>query len=263
MEDITIYENLTDLMPLNVGQIVAYDYRTADVFKKNNIDFCCGGKASLFEACTKKNINPDTVAGELIKVLAAPSLPSQNFNIWEPGFLTDYIVNTHHNYVRISVDILNAYLQKLVKVHGERHPELGSIQAYFISLTNELLPHIEKEETVLFPFIRQLVEKGRSVLGVRRVSLEGPIACMEQEHDYAGKIMQTISKLSNNYTPPDDACTTYSVCYMKLKEFETDLLQHIHLENNILFPKALALLEEEDAVPEPASCSIPINLHAN
>ncbi|KAB2915988.1 MAG: iron-sulfur cluster repair di-iron protein [Bacteroidetes bacterium] len=263
MDNNSIFTDTGSLKALHVGHIVTHNYRAADVFKKHNIDFCCGGKISIEDVCVKKKVDATQLIEELIMVLSTASLPSQNFASWEAGFLADYIVNTHHNYVRTSVDILNSYLQKLVRVHGERHPELGSTQAYFIALANELLSHMEKEENVLFPFIKQLTSSADGSLAAKGVELNGPIACMEQEHEYAGKLMQNINNLSNGYTPPEDACTTYRVCYLKLKEFEDDLHQHIHLENNILFPQALTLLKNLERVPEYASCSIPINLHTN
>lgn len=220
-----------------VGQIVADNYRTAEVFKKYGIDFCCGGKKALDKACADKKVNYDELTAALEAVSGNYALPSENPALWRMDFLADYIERTHHAYIRQAIPILLEFTQKVARVHGQRHPELLDIAAKFYSLATELSEHLMKEEQVLFPYIRQIstAEFAAKPFG----SVQNPINCMEAEHEDAGQLMQEIRELTDNYTPPADACTTYRVTFAKLQEFEADLHRHVHLENNILFPKAI------------------------
>jgi regulator of cell morphogenesis and NO signaling len=169
---------------------------------------------------------------------------SQNFNEWKLDFLVDYIVNTHHEYVKKSIPILIEYTTKVARVHGNSHPEVIEIANKFMEAADELNDHLHKEEEILFPYIKQLVaaelnkqEAPHKAFG----TVKNPINMMEHEHEIVGDIFKTIRELSSNYNPPEDCCATYKVSFSKLKEFEADLHQHIHLENNILFPKSIEL----------------------
>ena len=227
-----------------IGELVAKDYRKAEVFKKYGLDFCCGGKKSVARACKEKGINPAQVEQELNALADTPVARAQNFAAWDLSFLADYIENTHHTYVREALPALTEYTTKIARVHGENHPELITIAKHFAAVASELNAHMPKEERVLFPYIRRLNEADKTGATVVRPgfgSIQNPINMMELEHEAAGSSMEAIRELSNNYTVPADGCTTYNLAFAKLQEFESDLFQHIHLENNILFPKALEL----------------------
>lgn len=229
-----------------IGEMVKKDYRKAEVFKKFGLDFCCGGKKTLTKVCREKGLDIVEIERELNIIENAPSLPSQNFENWNLDFLADYIVNTHHRYIAQSFPLIFEYTQKIARVHGDRHPELITIAETFVKLINELNCHMMKEENVLFPYVKELVNAKKSgdtpepAFG----SVKNPVAMMEHEHVIAGDLMRKINELTNNYNPPADACNSYRVAFAKLKEFEDDLHQHIHLENNILFPAATKLEEE-------------------
>ncbi len=221
-----------------VGEIAASDLRKAQVFKKYGIDFCCGGKRTLREVCESKGLNPVEIEKELNATTGPAPLPFQE---WSPAFLSDYIVNTHHAYVKKALPELGELMAKVLNAHGASHPELKRISELVQELDYELLSHLAKEEKVLFPYIKQLVLGETST---QFSTVETPIAMMEDEHDEAGSILEEIRSLSSDYTPPADACVSYSMLYQMLKDFEEDLHTHVHLENNILFPKAIGLEKE-------------------
>ncbi len=230
-----------------VGELVAKDYRKAQVFKKFGIDFCCGGKKSVKQVCAEKGISQDELEAELIAMDEAEQNRQAEYDKWEPGFLADYIVNMHHKYVREAIPALYEYTTKIARVHGERHPELLDVVKHFTNVANELESHMPKEERVLFPYIKQLDEAKKSNVRLDKPSfgsIQSPINMMEMEHEHAGNELEKIREITNNYTLPADACATYTVAFKKLQEFEDDLFRHIHLENNILFPKALELEKE-------------------
>ena len=231
---------------MTLGEITAEDYRTAIVFKKHNMDFCCGGKKTLKEACEEQNLNPNQLIEE-IKINSINSSPEQNYSDWRIDFLADYIVNTHHTYVHKNLGTINEFLDKTVNKHSEKHPELIKISHLFLQVKGELLNHMQKEEQILFPYIKKLTQTEDSETNLTTPmfgSIKNPIAMMEQEHEEAGNAFQNIRSLSNNLIPPNDACKTYQITYTLLNEFEENLHLHIHLENNILFPKAISLEEK-------------------
>jgi len=226
-----------------VAEIVTENIKTADVFKKHGIDFCCGGGVPLEEICIKNSLNYNLVLKELAAVEKATQ-HSYNYDKWELPFLIDHIVNIHHHYVKDSILVIYQYANKVAKVHGDHYKEVVEINNLFLEVANELTSHMQKEEQVLFPYIKQLVnaEKEGVQLDIPHFgSVENPIRMMEAEHEMAGDIFKRIAILSNNYTPPKEACNTFKALYSKLQEFEEDLHQHIHLENNILHPKAKVL----------------------
>lgn len=227
-----------------VGEIVAEDYRTAGVFKKFGLDFCCGGGKPVDEACERKGIDVDTLLNEL-EAATSEKPKNQNYSEWSPDFLVDYIVNVHHLFVRSKLPEIEAYAKKVAKVHGSRHEELNEILREFMMLKDELLDHLAKEEQMLFPYIKELVKHEENGEQMERKpsfgTVENPVKMMEIEHDEAGQAMAKIQQLSNDFTPPKDACATYRVLFQNLEGFQDDLHKHVHLENNILFPKALEL----------------------
>lgn len=226
-----------------VGELVATDYRAADVFKKYGIDFCCGGNVSLQELCSKKNLDFAEIEGDL-QTIDSQFNKSYNFNKWDLGFLIDYIINVHHSYVLENIPIITQYADKVAKVHGHHRKETVEISKLFKMVSEELRDHMQKEENILFPYIKMQVGAKKNGLPMPKASfgtVENPIGMMETEHENAGKAFRDIGTLSNDYNPPPEACNTYKVLYAKLHEFEEDLHRHVHLENNILFPKAIKL----------------------
>ncbi|MEN2412798.1 iron-sulfur cluster repair di-iron protein [Flavobacterium mesophilum] len=240
---------MENLKNKTIGSFVAEDFRTAAVFSKYKIDFCCKGNRTVTEVCEKQNIDADTLLENVLQVAQSENGGSIDFNSWPLDLLADYIEKTHHRYVEEKTNVLLPFLDKLCKVHGANHPELFKINELFIGCAGELAQHMKKEELMLFPFVKRMVNT-KETNGVlpqppfRTVS--NPIAMMMHEHDNEGERFREIAALTNNYTPPADACTTYRVTFAMLKEFEADLHKHIHLENNILFPKAVVL--EKDFV---------------
>jgi regulator of cell morphogenesis and NO signaling len=229
---------------LTIGEIVRNDYRAAKVFEKYGIDFCCGGKNKLDNACNSKQLNIVQVTNDLKEATDIPLITSQNFNLWDIDFLADYIVRAHHKYVREAIPQLKAYLEKIVTAHSHNHPETIEIANLFNEVADELLEHMHKEEHVLFPYIKNLFTaytKTHQSVHAAFGSVKNPILKMENDHERAGEILKKIDALSNHYTPPSGTCNTFHVCYHKLKEFEDDLHQHVHLENNILFPKSIEM----------------------
>lgn len=243
-ETIDLLLSNAEVTEMTIGQEVAENYRKAEVFKKYNIDFCCGGKKTLSSVCSQKNLNYTEIRNELNKVEGLQGIASQNYQSWDAGFLADYIINTHHRYVKSAIPLLLEYTNKVARVHGNERPELIDIANLFAEAADELIAHMFKEEQVLFPYIQQLSATNADP-GSQRFptfdSVEQPIHRMEQEHETVGELFKTIRTLTDNYTPPDNACNTYRVSFAKLHEFEQDLHQHIHLENNILFPKSIEL----------------------
>ncbi|WP_106794024.1 iron-sulfur cluster repair di-iron protein [Aquimarina sp. Aq78] len=232
------------LIKTKVGQFVAKDYRTATVFSKYGIDFCCRGDRTLEEVCNKNGIEVETLLENLNDVLTQKDDVTIDYQSWPLDLLADYIEKKHHRYVEEKIPILRQYLEKLCKVHGGRHPELLEIHTLFSEASGELAQHMKKEEIILFPFVRKMVknlEQNHNVQPPHFGTVENPISMMMQEHDNEGVRFRKISGLSNNYTPPEDACNTYNVTFSMLEEFEKDLHLHIHLENNILFPKAIEM----------------------
>lgn len=227
-----------------IGEIVAADYRTATVFEKYGIDFCCGGKSALGTICAEKGLDLDAITSELGAVQNEPAERSQNYSSWALPFLADYIVNTHHVYLKENDAQIAAYARKIADVHGTHHPEVIRIAAIFDKIATDMAAHLKEEEEVFFPAIKR-VDAARisgntpdeKDLETIRVSL----LKLHREHEEIGDAIHEIRHLSNDYAIPADVCNTFMLTYRKLKEFEDDLHKHVHLENNILFPKAAEL----------------------
>ena len=227
-----------------VGEIVAGNIKTAHVFKKHGIDFCCGGGISVETACEKLEIDIAILEKELLSVdEKAPE--DVDYSQWELDDLIKHIVKVHHSYVMESIPLILQYSDRVREVHGMNHPEVIKINDLFYDVANELVPHMRKEEEILFSHILRVVEEkkdGQSEMSNSCFStVSNPINMMNKEHESVGEIFRTIAELSSNYTPPEGACNTYQALYSKLQEFEEDLHLHIHLESNILFPKAIEL----------------------
>lgn len=229
-----------------VGEIAAKDIRKAEVFKKYGIDFCCGGKKSVKRACEEKGLDAEIVEAELRNPTETAS-NRNDYNRWDIDFLADYIYNQHHLYYYNELPALKGLITKVTERHGQHHPELKNIYCLFEQLVQELDTHFMREEKIVFPFIKSLAQAKRTnyfeALN-NPFSLDDPIRIMEADHEAAGEILAGMQKISDNYTAPEDACNSYQFLYYKLRELDEDLHQHIHLENNILFPKALKLEKE-------------------
>ena len=219
---------------------------TAEVLEKYGLDFCCQGTRSLEEACKMRNLNTDAVLEEL-KASFVDEAGADRFQKWDLGFLCDYIVNHHHTYVKETMPTIKEHLTKVIGVYSQRYPTLKDVGAIFAHVCQELEMHMMKEEKMLFPFVAQLSQAQKlglpypaSVFG----SVDNPIAMMQSEHEHAGAAMEKIRELLNDYTPPEDACTTFRLTYNELSAFEHDLHRHVFLENAILFPRAQKLEKE-------------------
>ncbi len=240
-------EILSNNAQKQIGQFVADDYRTAAIFSNYGIDFCCKGHRTIEEVCNKKGIDANQLLDELDALLNAKSDQSIDYKSWPMDLLVDYIEKKHHRYVEEKTPVLKQFLDKLCRVHGDRHPELFQINELFTASAGELAAHMKKEELILFPFIKKMVSAVINQGGVEMPhfgTVENPIAMMKEEHDNEGERFRKIAELTNNYNPPADACNTYRVTFAMLDEFEKDLHLHIHLENNILFPKAIKLEQQ-------------------
>lgn len=230
-----------------LGEIAAKDIRKAEIFKKYGLDFCCGGKKTVKEACAEKGLDVTKIEQELQqsdKNYASRPLP---YNDWEEGFLADYIVNTHHSYVKKTLPELMQYSLKVAKVHGNAHPELVTMYRLVEEIYHEMSEHMEKEEQILFPFVKKLSyadNKADVLANASFGNVENPINMMVHEHEVVGKNLELLRKLSNDYTLPADACASYKLYFHMLEEFESDLFLHVHLENNILFPKVLEMTKQ-------------------
>ena len=221
-----------------IGDIVTQDFRAAEVFKKAGIDFCCGGSQSLEAACRDKKLDVAEIESELEKLENSEPGSSHKFNEWKLDFLCDYIVNTHHQTVMKLLPELTFYTQKIAEVHGDNHPELSEIANLFAQVDTELRQHLRNEEEVLFPAIREVLKTNSAE---SKATIISEITRMTGEHEFAGGAMDKINELSHRYAVPDDGCNTYRVAYKLLEQFEDDLHIHVHLENNILYPKAMKL----------------------
>jgi regulator of cell morphogenesis and NO signaling len=231
-----------------VGEIAAKDLRKAEVFKKYGIDFCCGGKKTLKQACAEANIDAAPVEAALEASNSATAQGNSNdYNRWQADFLADYIYNQHHIYYYEEGPVISDLADKVAARHGHHFTELYEVRELYKELQGELHSHFIKEEKVLFPFIKAIIKAKRTgdFSEVEAFpSVKEPVQMMEMEHEGAGEILLQLRKTTNNYRLPEDACNSFSLLYKKLEALEADLHQHIHLENNILFPKALQLERE-------------------
>lgn len=235
-----------DFAQRTIGDLVAEDYRRATLFKQYGIDFCCGGGRTLEAACEKNGLAVEDMERALENIKGRNGAESARATAWSADFLADYIVNEHHTYVRENIPIIQEFSAKVARVHGAANPEVVEIAGLFQELAVEMYQHMMKEERVLFPHAKLLVaaeKDGRTAAPPPFGTVRNPIRMMEHEHDRAGGIMREIRRLSSDFTPPEHACNTYRVLYAKLEEFEEDLHRHVHLENNILFPRVVELEE--------------------
>ena len=233
---------------LTVAQLAIAHPGALAVFTKYNIDYCCGGNRSLVEACHRLGLHPDQIRMEIAEASPSDDVQALKPETWSSGLLIDFIVQNHHSYIKSITPEIEALLDKVCDRHGNDCLELLKVRECFLDLTEELALHMEKEEKVLFPLIRRMEMNNAEALSLERM-VQGPITAMEDEHEMAGDLIKQIRYLSNNYTPPDFACPTFQITYRRLKEYDNDLMRHIHLENNNLFGRF-----KNSAAP--SSCSI-------
>ncbi|RIH63343.1 iron-sulfur cluster repair di-iron protein [Mariniphaga sediminis] len=229
-----------------VGEIVKTNFKAATTFQANKIDYCCGGNQSVSEACAKAGVEMESLIDQLEHVLRESDPDTEYINNLDLGVLADYIVNRHHSYVQKNIPFLKQNLDKIAEVHGANHPELVEVRDEFYQSAGELTMHMQKEELLLFPYVKQMEQakkENKDLPSPPFGTVANPISAMMAEHENEGERYERISKLTNNYQIPEDGCTTYEVTLKQLADFEKDLHRHIHLENNILFPKA-KILEE-------------------
>jgi regulator of cell morphogenesis and NO signaling len=215
-----------------LSQIVTDHYQAARVFEKYQLDFCCKGKRSLESACAEFSLPMEDILNELSELLSNDNNELQ-FDQMSIAELTGYIVRVHHTYVKLNAPMIANYALKVATKHGERFPYMVEVYTQFCDLMKELYEHMEKEEKVLFPNLVAASEERLS--NTEYFSLVEPF---EHEHEHSGSIIEQISGLTNNYEAPEQACTTFRLALESLRAFQEDLHKHVHLENNILFPKA-------------------------
>ena len=232
---------------MTVRELVLQYPQLRAVLDKLNIDYCCGGLHPLLKAAGKAGLEWSQVLEELENAwaVAASSPPSVNWNLEPLLELADHILDVHHSFTRAQLQRLEPLLTKVAKAHADHHGKmLAELRRIFDSLAAELMPHLEKEEKVLFPAIKQVVaiaESDSACSACQRLALEAPIRQMMFEHDNAGQCLADWRNLTGNYQLPEDACMTFAALFEAMQELEADLHEHIHLENNILFPKSLQL----------------------
>ena len=232
-----------------VTDIVIKDYRTSGVFRKHGIDYCCGGKLPLQMVCEIRGLDTESIKKELndsMRVIQVSN--TTKFNDWNVDFLVDYIINVHHAFLITNFPDIIDTVERFVGSHKSKDPYLSEILESLLELRDDLIPHLEQEEKIIFPYIKQIAHAWEShepyaALLVR--TLRKPVEnMMNHEHEHIGKYLHRLRYLTNNYEPVPNTCISHKVAFSKLKELDNDLVQHIHLESNILFPKAIAMEKE-------------------
>lgn len=228
-----------------VGAIVRDHPALSRLFEQAKVDYCCGGQKTLNEACRLRGINPQDFLTELEDCAAAETAPELNLADLSLTELANHIEQVHHAYLHAELPRLEKLATKVAAVHGEKEPRLVQIKNVFLALSAELTSHLMKEEQILFPLIRRM-ELSDTLPSFHCGSLINPINRMGFEHDEAGAALAQLRQLTDDYTPPAWACNTYRALFNALETFEQDMHQHVHKENNVLFPRSI-LLEQEKA----------------
>lgn len=225
-----------------MGAIVAENARAALVLNRHGLDFCCGGGKTLGEACRETGVSATAVISELAALEQGPAGGATDAAGMNLDDLTRHIESVHHRYTEDSAILIRRNLERLEAVHGSRHPELTAIKTLFAEMAGHLAVHMKKEELMLFPYIRKLVKVGKDVVGKSVFgSVVSPVAAMMDDHEHEGERLKELAKLTDHYNVPADGCETYKATYAAMRDLETDLHMHIHLENNVLFPRAINL----------------------
>jgi len=238
---------MTNIAEQTLASIVTNNHFTVPVLEKYHLDFCCKGKRTLAEACTEKGLSVESISEELERSTTALQNNKMPFTAMNAEQLISYILIHHHFYVKQSMPTILGHLEKVAAKHGDRFPYMIEVLSIFKEINEEMTAHMHKEETILFPRIKevealQIAEQNRNLADGY---ISAPIHMMEQEHDHAGDLLYKMRDLTNTYTLPAEACTTFQVCLAELKEFEEDLHRHVHMENNLLFPLAEKMLNRQ------------------
>jgi len=233
---------MTNIAQQTLANIVKTNHHAVPILEKYNLDFCCKGKRLLTDACSEKDLPTGAIEKELYAAMTEDRGKTMPFTQMTAEQLIGHILIHHHFYVKQTMPVIHMHLEKVAHKHGEHFPFMKKVFTLFCEVENEMISHMEKEEIILFPRIKQLEQSVKQHDKPSHNYVDGPIAVMEAEHEHAGDILFKIRALTHNYTAPETACTTFRVTLSELKEFEEDLHQHVHLENNILFPKAHAML---------------------
>lgn len=242
---------MTITVETTVGQLVADRPSRSRLFQKLGIDFCCGGKKPLAEVCASKGLDAQSV---LQVLLASETDGPREVDAAAMGLadLCDHIEATHHAYLRHELPRLEMMINKVASVHGDRFPWMREVQAVFCDFQDELTSHMAKEEQILFPIIRALEQGDARSPSACGGTIAHPIKVMEEEHEGAGNALEQFRTLTRDYTPPEGACNTFRATLDGLAQLEADMHQHVHKENNVLFPRALALEAEQGNIPASA-----------
>lgn len=237
---------MTNLSEQTHATIVTNNHSTVPVLEKYSLDFCCKGKRTLADGCTEKGLAVEAISQELKSVSAQPT-NKMPFNEMTAEQLISYILIHHHFYVKQAMPTILGHLEKVASKHGDRFHNMVEVLCLFREISDEMTMHMHKEEVILFPRIKEVVALQKADQRKNLVAgyISAPVQVMEHEHDQAGEIMYKIRKLTNNYIPPAGACTTFRVGLAELKEFEEDLHRHVHLENNLLFPMAEKIINQQ------------------
>ncbi|WP_113927065.1 iron-sulfur cluster repair di-iron protein [Bacillus sp. P14.5] len=223
-----------------ISDIVKKFPKASDLFKSYRIDFCCGGNRPLIEALEERKLSLNEVLSELNNLYKKSKDLNEKSIDWEKSSsskLIDYIIDKHHSYLNEELPLLSPYVTKVYRVHGERHSHLGRVHKLFYDIKSELIQHTVKEETEDFPLILAYEENPTAE---NKEKLQHIISELETEHSSAGNKLKELREVTNDFTPPEEACGTYRLVYQRLEALESDLFEHIHLENNILFPRAIS-----------------------
>lgn len=236
---------MTTIAEQTLASIVTNDHATVPVLEKYGLDFCCKGKRTLAEACRDKGLSLDDITQALQAASNSDTACSIHFSAMNAEQLISYILIHHHFYVKQAMPTILGHLEKVATKHGDRFPYMVEVYRLFTEVKDEMTAHMHKEEAVLFPRIKEVeaLQKAGQHRNLAEGYLNAPIQVMEMEHDHAGELLYKIRELTNEYTAPGDACTTFRVSLAELKHFEEDLHKHVHMENNLLFPLAENLIK--------------------
>ncbi len=239
-----------------VADVAAGHPGTIRVFQRHGVDFCCGGKRPLSEVCEEKGLAFEVLRADLHLAMAAPAPDAHDWTTAPLTELVAHIVPRYHDTLREELPRLAAMAEKVARVHGERHPEVIQVDRTHRALVADLMPHMMKEERILFPYLAgmdEIVRLGRAFGGSPFGTVKNPIQMMEVEHEAVGQLLADLRGITSSYTAPEDACNTYRGLYHGLVELERELMEHIHLENNVLFPRSVRLEEELESRPRTRS----------
>lgn len=228
---------------ITVGELVTQNPGRARIFEKHNIDYCCGGNKLLSSVCEDNGLDVSQVSADLSAYDATHSVKETEWATAPLSELADHISNVHHGYLKEELPRLEYLADRVLNAHGAKFSHLAELNSVVHELSKELLHHTSKEDNILFPWIKKL-EAASSASELDGSSVSGPISVMMAEHDDAGEALEKIKKLTDNYTPPTGTCNTHRVFLTTLQELEIDLHTHIHKENSILFPRAIAREEQ-------------------